>query len=170
MPEAHLESSVAVHPQDAATRIRATVRVLIAARKRREALAVLGSIVEQIRHTEGCTGCRLYRDVQEVGALLIEESWSDPKALYRHLRSDAFHHILLVVEMAAEAPEIRFDWVSRSTGIETVEAARGERKTRNEEGRLIAGPQDPIDPGAAAGNSGAKTARKGECNETESTI
>jgi quinol monooxygenase YgiN len=47
---------------------------LIPARKRREVLAVLESTVEQIRHTEGCTGCRLYRDVQEVGALLITES------------------------------------------------------------------------------------------------
>lgn len=131
MPEDPLISPVAVHQQDAGVRIRATVRVLIPARKRREAMAVLGSIVEQIRHTEGCTGCRLYRDVQEVGALLIEGSWTDPKALYRHLRSDAFHHILLVVEMAAEAPEIQFDWISRSTGIETVEAARGERKARN---------------------------------------
>lgn len=141
MPEDDYQVSPAeVHRQDAGTRIRATVRVLIPARKRREALAVLGSIVEQTRHTEGCTGCRLYRDVQEVGALLIEESWTDKKALDRHLRSDAFHHILLVVEMATEAPEIRFDWISRSTGIETVEAARGERKTRNGESRLIAHP------------------------------
>lgn len=92
---------------------------------------VLRATVEQTRHIEGCAGCRLYRDAQEVGALLIEESWTDKNALYRHLRSDAFQHILLVVEMAAEAPEIRFDWISRSTGIETVEAARGERKARN---------------------------------------
>jgi quinol monooxygenase YgiN len=63
------------------------------------------------------------------GALLLEESWGDEEALHRHLRSESFRHILLVVEMAAETPEIRFDWVDRSAGIEFVETARGHRGT-----------------------------------------
>ena len=42
----------------------------------------------------------------------------------RHLRSDKYHKILLVVEMAAEPPEIRFDTISHSSGVETIEQAR----------------------------------------------
>jgi quinol monooxygenase YgiN len=89
---------------------------------------LLRSIVEQTRHIEGCAGCRLYQDLQDERALMLEESWAGEKALRRHLRSEAFRHILLVVEMATEAPEIRFDWISHSAGIETINDARLDRK------------------------------------------
>ena len=41
-----------------------------------------------------------------------------------HLRSEKYRNILLVVEMAAEAPEIRFDTIAHSTGVEIIEQAR----------------------------------------------
>lgn len=129
MPEQDQESFVKEHREDAGTHIHATIRVVIPVRKRKEVLMILRSIVEQTRHIEGCNGCRLYQDLQDERALMLQESWAGEKALRRHLRSEAFRHILLVVEMATEAPEIRFDWISRSTGIETIKDARAERKT-----------------------------------------
>jgi len=36
--------------------------------------------------------------------------------------------VLLVVEMAVEPPEIRFEEVSRSTGVETIEEARSQAR------------------------------------------
>ena len=42
----------------------------------------------------------------------------------RYLRSDQYHKVLLVLEMALKQPEVRFDIISRSTGIETIEKAR----------------------------------------------
>jgi hypothetical protein len=44
--------------------------------------------------------------------------------LQRPLRSATFRNILLVVEMASQTPEIRFDRISHSTGIDTIEQAR----------------------------------------------
>jgi len=44
--------------------------------------------------------------------------------LERHLHSDKYHKVLLVLEMALKQPEIRFDIISSSTGIETIEKAR----------------------------------------------
>ncbi len=41
-----------------------------------------------------------------------------------HLRSDEYRNLLLVLEMALKEPEIRFDTISSSTGIETIEKAR----------------------------------------------
>jgi hypothetical protein len=41
-----------------------------------------------------------------------------------HLRSDEYRNLLLILEMALEQPEIRFDTISGSTGIETIEKAR----------------------------------------------
>jgi hypothetical protein len=42
----------------------------------------------------------------------------------RHLRSHQYRELLLVMELAVAAPEVRFDAVSRSTGFETIEGAR----------------------------------------------
>jgi len=55
---------------------------------------------------------------------LFEQLWSNEADLERHLRSDEYRQVLLVLEMAIKQPEIRFDTILSSTGIETIEKAR----------------------------------------------
>ena len=104
--------------------IHASIRIFIPAKKRKEVLTILSSIIEQTRLEEACISCRLYRDVQEDRAFMLEEIWSSEKDLQRHLKSDRYHTVLLVVEMATEPPEIRFDTIAHSSGIETIVKAR----------------------------------------------
>ena len=87
-------------------------------------LEILGSITEQIQFEPGCISSRLYQDVQEELAIMIEEIWASETELQHHLRSDKYRRVLLVVEMAAEPPEIRFDTIAHSSGVETIEQAR----------------------------------------------
>ena len=108
----------------AKSRIDASIRIIIPSKKRKEALIILSSLIEQTKLEEGCVSCRLYRDVQEERALMLAETWASEKDMERHLSSDKFLAVLLVVEMASEFPEIRFDVISHSTGIETIEKAR----------------------------------------------
>ena len=108
----------------AKSRIDASIRIIIPSKKRKEALIILSSLIEQTKLEEGCVSCRLYRDVQEECALMLAETWASEKDMERHLSSDKFLAVLLVVEMASEFPEIRFDVISHSTGIETIEKAR----------------------------------------------
>jgi len=42
-----------------------------------------------------------------------------------HLRSDEYRNLLLILEVALNQPEIRFDTISSSMGIEAIEKARG---------------------------------------------
>ena len=108
----------------AKSRIDASIRIIIPSKKRKEALIILSSLIEQTKLEEGCVSCRLYRDVQEERALMLAETWASEKDMERHLNSDKFLAVLLVVEMASEFPEIRFNVISHSTGIETIEKAR----------------------------------------------
>lgn len=118
-------------------RIDATIRMRIPPRKRKEARNTLGALVERIKLEEGCLSCRLYEDALDGGALMFEEIWADEQSLQKHLRSDEFRTVLLMVEMASEPPEIRFDRVSHSTGIKTIEQVRGESNgLRNENNAL----------------------------------
>jgi quinol monooxygenase YgiN len=104
--------------------IHATIRVHIAAKKRQEARLILSSLIEQTLFEEGCVFCRLYQDSLTKGVFMLEEIWTSEHALHRHLRSEKFRTVLLVIEMAAEAPEIRFDKVVHSSGIGTIEKVR----------------------------------------------
>jgi quinol monooxygenase YgiN len=104
--------------------VRSTIRMLIPLKKQSEALEILGSMTEQIQFEPGCMSCRLYRGVEDVRAIMLEELWMSDEDVQHHLRSDKYRKVLLVVEMAAEPPEIRFDTIAHSTGVETIEEAR----------------------------------------------
>jgi quinol monooxygenase YgiN len=109
--------------------IRATLRMKIPARKRREARRILSSMIERIKPEEGCLGCRLYLDAREEGTLLFEEIWSSEKGFQLHLRSDEFRTVLLVVEMATTPPEIRFDRIVHTADIATIADMPGRSDT-----------------------------------------
>ena len=89
-----------------------------------EVLKIIRSVVEQFRDDPGCLSCHLYGDLQEKNVLMLEEVWRSEEDLELHLRSDEYRNLLLVLEMALKQPEIRFDTISSSTGIETIEKAR----------------------------------------------
>jgi quinol monooxygenase YgiN len=103
----------------------ATVRLMIPPKKRDEALKILKSAAAQCRVLPSCLSCHIYADVQEDNVLMFEQTWRSQEDLERHLRSDEYYRVLLVMEMALKQPEIRFEIISGSTGIETVEKARG---------------------------------------------
>jgi len=105
--------------------VHATIRMDIYSKKAREALEILRPMAERNRVEPGCISCRVYRDVQEEHGIMIEELWSTQEELERHLSSSDYRSVLLVVEMAKVPPEIRFSAISNSSGVETIEKARG---------------------------------------------
>jgi quinol monooxygenase YgiN len=89
-----------------------------------EAVAVLGPMAERTRAERGCLGCQLHRDVLEENVLTLEESWANEADLERHLRSQDYRQLLLIMELAKVPPEVSFDTVSNTTGFETIQKAR----------------------------------------------
>ena len=102
----------------------ATVKMLIPSKKHGEVLSILKSMVEQNRVHRACLSSRIYRDVEEERILVYEEMWRSEEDLKQHLRSEEYSNLLVVMEMALENPEIRFDTITRWSGIETIEKAR----------------------------------------------
>lgn len=104
--------------------LRSTVRMILPAEKHRDALEILASVSEQTQFEPGCVISRLYRDVNNERTALLEELWLTLEDLLRHLQSEKYRKILLVIEMAVEPPEVRFDTITHTSGMETIEAAR----------------------------------------------
>jgi quinol monooxygenase YgiN len=104
--------------------IHSTLRIVADAEKWEEALAILCPLAERTRVESGCIICRIYQDTQVKYSIMLEERWKDEEDLNRHLRSDEYRNVLLVMDMAVEQPEIRFETILRTSGIEIIEKAR----------------------------------------------
>ncbi len=61
----------------------------------------------------------------EGNILMLQEMRSSDDDLKRHVRPEDYYDVLLVTKIASEPPEIRFQTISHSAGIEIIEKARG---------------------------------------------
>jgi len=105
-------------------KVRSSIRMLIPLNKQSEAIDILSSVSARVRYEPSCISSRIYRDVDEARAIMVEELWTNQQDVQQHLQSEAYHRVLLVIEMAEEPPDIRFDTIDSSSGFETIENAR----------------------------------------------
>ena len=55
---------------------------------------------------------------------MFQGAWKSEENMKSHIRSSEYLNLLLVLEMSLEKPEVRFDTISNSAGIETIEQIR----------------------------------------------
>lgn len=103
----------------------ASFRMMIPAAKHAEAVTILTRIAERARAEPGCISSYLYLDAQDKNAIRLEQVWRTDDDLMDHLRSEEFRNVLLVAEIAMEAPEIVFGTIIPRNAMETIEEARG---------------------------------------------
>ena len=97
-------------------------------------MRIFKSITEKCLDEPGCLSCHIYGDLQEENVLMLEEVWMSEEDLDLHLRSEEYRNLLLVMEMALKHPEVRFNAVSASTGMETIEKARSSKEQSSHAG------------------------------------
>jgi quinol monooxygenase YgiN len=103
--------------------VRATIRMLIPQKRRGDVLNILSSVTERSRFEEGCINSRVYQDAEAEPVFMLDQLWESKEDLERHLRSEEFRKVLLVLEMSLEPPEVRFEEISRTSGVEAIERA-----------------------------------------------
>src|SRR5262249_14899241 len=88
--------------------IHATVTIVVAPRQRHEVLGALRSLVSPTRVEPGCLDCRLYEDATAEGVFTVMEDWATPADFTRHLRTEAYRQMMMIMELSAVPPEVRF--------------------------------------------------------------
>ena len=104
--------------------IQATIKMNLSPEKIDETINILRSIVQRTRVEAGCISCSVYLDTENKNTIIFEQKWRSNEDLQRYLRSEDYQKVLLIVEMADTKPEIRFDTITDSSGVETIEQAR----------------------------------------------
>ena len=101
-----------------------TVRILPPPDRHAAVLEVLRSVQGPMRAQPGCAACDIYEEQGPEPALVFVERWETDATLEAHLRSDMYRRILGAMELSSDKPEIRFEHVSTSEGIELIERLR----------------------------------------------
>ncbi len=101
-----------------------TVRILPPPARRADVLEVLRSVQGPVRAQPGCVACDIYEEQGPEPAVVFVERWKTDAALEAHLRSDMYRRILGAIELSSGKPEIRFEHVSASEGMELIERLR----------------------------------------------
>jgi quinol monooxygenase YgiN len=101
-----------------------TVRILPPPDRHAAVLEVLRSVQGPVRAQPGCAACDIYEEQGPEPAVVFVERWETDAALEAHLRSDMYRRILGAIELSSDKPEIRFEHVSASEGMELIERLR----------------------------------------------
>jgi quinol monooxygenase YgiN len=109
-----------------------TVRILPPPDRHAAVLEILQSVQEPVRAQLGCAAYDILEERGPEGAVVLLERWETAETLESHLRSEAYRRILGAIELSGSQPDIRFEHVSASEGLELIE------RLRNPKGRNVA--------------------------------
>jgi len=95
-----------------------------------DTVRALRAFWDSTRALPGCIG-GVYQKLGSPGTALYVEIWEEAAQLETHVRSRRYDRLLAIMETAATRPELRFNLVAETGGLEWVEQLRlGTTSTR----------------------------------------
>jgi len=101
--------------------ILSTLNMIVRPEGRRDLLETMRSMLEPARVERGCLSYRLYEDVENRNAFVLVEEWKTQQDLERHIRTDNQRQLLALMDLLSEQPELRFNTVSSTAGMDLIE-------------------------------------------------
>ena len=98
-----------------------TLRMTVRPERRSDLLETMRGMLEPVRVERGCLSYYLYEDVEDRNTFILVEEWKTQNDLERHIRSDNQRRILALMDLLIEQPELRFNTVSHTSGMELIE-------------------------------------------------
>ena len=102
-----------------------TLRIKVPRNRRKDFLDAARLVVGPTQVQPGCISCRFYQDVNDPDAVIFVEEWITRKELDKHLNSEQYRIILSLLDISERPPEFKLSTISKTEGLEAVEAVRG---------------------------------------------
>lgn len=103
--------------------VRLTIELRTASpREARDLLETLRVMTSTIRHEHGCHECSAWTDREFT--VHYGEGWATEADVRRRVRSPAFGSVLALMRCGAESPDITFDFVTETRGLDYLEEIR----------------------------------------------
>lgn len=100
------------------------LRISVPTGKGQELGKALSSAVGPIQVQPGCLSCNLSQTWPGQDELQLEARWDNDDNLIRHLQSDIYKRLLLLMELSPAPPVVEFFTVVQFRGLDLVRAAR----------------------------------------------
>jgi len=95
--------------------------MIVRPEKRNDLLKTLKGMLEPARVERGCLNYRLYEDTENNNAFVLLEQWATQEDLERHLSTDNQRRLLELTDLLSEKPELLFNTVLHTQGIDLIE-------------------------------------------------
>ena len=106
--------------------VRLTVFLTAPTRSAHDLLDALRYISSTTRFEDGCLSCSVWTGPDST--VQYTEEWTTEDRMRRRVRSEEFTSVLAVIESVLQPPEIRFDFVTRTRGLDYVAEVRHSRR------------------------------------------
>jgi quinol monooxygenase YgiN len=98
-----------------------TLRMIVRPERRSDLLETMRGVLEPARVERGCLSYRFYEDVENRNAFVLLEEWATQEDLEKHISTDNQRRVLSLMDLLREQPELRFDTVSHTAGMDLME-------------------------------------------------
>jgi len=98
-----------------------TLRMIVRPERRSDLLETMRGMLEPARVERGCQSYRFYEDVENRNAFVLLESWATQEDLEGHIRTENQQRLLSLMDFLSEQPELRFNTVSHTAGMNLIE-------------------------------------------------
>ena len=106
-----------------------TLRIRPALHRHAEVLEIFQAIQGPLLAQPGCVACHIYEEPGPARAIVLVERWESQAALETHLRSETYRRILGAIELSGAPPQVQFDYVSATNGMDLIERSRKPGRT-----------------------------------------
>jgi len=101
-----------------------SVRIAVIPTKREQLRRALTAWVGPAEVAPGCISCRILQEESASKAFCYEAQWRTQDDLFRHLRSEHYKRLLVLMDMGSEPPLIEFHTVTETAGMELIQRVR----------------------------------------------
>jgi len=101
-----------------------SIRIVVAPTKREQVQRALAAWAGPTAVESGCLSCRILQEGSNLDAVCYEAQWRNRDDLLRHLRSEHYKRLLILMDLGSEPPLVQFHIVAETKGLDLIEYAR----------------------------------------------
>jgi len=106
----------------------ATVRMIVSPEKKADLLQTIRWMLEPTRVERGCINFHYYQDIENENVIFLVQEWENKADIDTHMRTDTYKNLLSAMDLLSKPPEIKFNTVSDTGGLEVIEEVRGHKE------------------------------------------
>jgi quinol monooxygenase YgiN len=101
-----------------------SVRIVVTQPKREQMRRALTAWAGPAEVEPGCMSSRILQEGTDAQAFCYEARWRTQDDLLRHLRSEHYKRLLVLMDLGSEPPLIEFHTVAETKGLDLIERTR----------------------------------------------